>query len=170
MSLNERISQIIDYSQLSASEFADEIDVQRSNISHITSGRNKPSLDFLIKIKSRFPELQWDWLISGFGEMIKNKDEELIVEKPKPTSLPDLFSLINDENFGTTESEDKISNDIPREAKINVQSPKKEEIPDSQRLALFESSFEHQVTDSQENKVKKIVWFYENGKFESFEP
>ena len=50
MNLNERISEIINYSQLSASEFADEIEVQRSNISHITSGRNKPSLDFLMKI------------------------------------------------------------------------------------------------------------------------
>ena len=67
MNLNERISKVISYSELSSSEFADEIDVQRSNISHITSGRNKPSLDFLIKIKERFPELQWDWLITGQG-------------------------------------------------------------------------------------------------------
>jgi DNA-binding XRE family transcriptional regulator len=55
MSLNERISKVIEYSQLTSSEFADEIDVQRSSISHITSGRNKPSLEFIIKIKSRFP-------------------------------------------------------------------------------------------------------------------
>ena len=53
MNLNERISKVISYSELSSSEFADEIDVQRSNISHITSGRNKPSLDFLIKIKEK---------------------------------------------------------------------------------------------------------------------
>ena len=96
MNLNERISKIIDYSKLSASEFADEIEVQRSNISHIASGRNKPSLEFLIKIKNRFPEFQWDWLISGLGEMTKNRTEELVAEKPVPTSLPDLFSLIND--------------------------------------------------------------------------
>ncbi|RTZ46541.1 XRE family transcriptional regulator [Chryseobacterium arthrosphaerae] len=57
MSLNERISKVIEYSNLTPSEFADEIDVQRSSISHITSGRNKPSLEFIIKIKSRFPEL-----------------------------------------------------------------------------------------------------------------
>ncbi|KIA88640.1 helix-turn-helix domain-containing protein [Kaistella jeonii] len=170
MNLNERIKKIIEYSELSASEFADEIDVQRSNISHITSGRNKPSLDFIIKIKTRFPELQWDWLISGSGKMVKKNEEELIVEKPKPSSLPDLFSLINDENFGVTESEDKISNDIPRESKIREQSPKKEEISDSQRLDIPQPKLEAQVIENQEGKIKRIVWFYENGKFESFEP
>ena len=63
MNLNERIAKILEYSGYSASEFADAIEVQRSSVSHITSGRNKPSLDFLIKVKNRFPELQWDWLI-----------------------------------------------------------------------------------------------------------
>ena len=170
MNLNERITKIIDYSKFSASEFADEIDVQRSNISHITSGRNKPSLDFLVKIKSRFPELQWDWLISGLGEMVKNVDEELFVEKPKSTSLPDLFSLINDENFGVTESEDKVSKDIPRELEISTQSPEKEKISDSQRLEPSDIKMEPQVSTYQGLKIKRIVWFYENGKFESFEP
>ena len=170
MNLNERITKIIDYSKLSSSEFADEIDVQRSNISHIASGRNKPSLDFLIKIKNRFPELEWDWLISGLGEMTKSELKEAVVEKNNSTSLPDLFSLINDENFGITESEDRVSNNLSRESKIPHQSPEKEKINDSQRLAITESKIEPQVAENQEIKVKRIVWFYENGKFESFEP
>ena len=74
MDLKERISEVIAYSQFSLSEFADEIEVQRSSISHITSGRNKPSLDFLMKIISRFPELEWEWLIEGKVEMLKNAD------------------------------------------------------------------------------------------------
>ena len=170
MNLNERISKIIEYSKLSASEFADEIDVQRSNISHIASGRNKPSLDFLIKIKDRFPELQWDWLINGVGEMLKTQETEPIPEKVKTTSLPDLFSLIDDQNFGITESEDKILKDIPRESEIRDQSPEKEKISDSQRLAVPEKKNESQPIDNQKNKIKRIVLFYENGKFESFEP
>lgn len=129
MNLNERISKIIKYSELSLSEFADKIEVQRSNISHITSGRNKPSLDFLIKIKDRFPELQWDWLINGDGEMLKKIEPEIIQEKPKPTSLPDLFSLIDDDNFGMTESEDRVSKEKPREFKIPSQLPKKKKYP-----------------------------------------
>lgn len=170
MNLNERISKIIAYSELSASEFADEIDVQRSNISHIASGRNKPSLDFLIKIKERFPELQWDWLISGLGEMVKKEEAEPVIEKPKATSLPDLFSLIDDQNFGITESEDKILSDVPREFEISAPLPEKEKINDSQRLEIPEVNKETQNAVNHGSKIKRIVWFYDNGKFESFEP
>ena len=170
MNLNERISEIINYSQLSASEFADEIDVQRSNISHITSGRNKPSLDFLMKINERFPELEWDWLILGKGEMLKKDEQEPIVEKPPTTSIPDLFSLINDENFGITESEDKVLKENPREIDISVQTSEKENRADSQRLEIEDKKNLSQVIENQENKIKRIVFFYENGKFETFEP
>ena len=74
MDVKDRILSVISYAELTASEFADEIGVQRSSVSHITSGRNKPSLDFLVKIKDRFPELAWDWLITGQGEMRSNPD------------------------------------------------------------------------------------------------
>ena len=170
MNLNERISEIINYSQLSASEFADEIEVQRSNISHITSGRNKPSVDLLMKINERFPELEWDWLILGKGEMLKKDEQEPIVEKPPTTSIPDLFSLINDENFGITESEDKVSKENPREIDISVQTSEKENRADSQRLEIEDKKNLSQVIENQENKIKRIVFFYENGKFETFEP
>ena len=170
MNLNERISKIISYSELSSSEFADEIDVQRSNISHITSGRNKPSLDFLIKIKERFPELQWDWLIKGEGEMIKSVDDDIVPVKPKATPLPDLFSLIADENFGITEKEDKVSKTVYRESEISAQLPGQEKIMDSQRLENKQIQAEPQPAVNQENKIKRLVMFYENGKFESFEP
>lgn len=170
MNLNERISEIINYSQLSASEFADEIEVQRSNISHITSGRNKPSLDFLMKINERFPELQWDWLILGKGEMLKTEEKEPVAEKPQTTFIPDLFSLINDENFGITESEDKVSKEISREIDISVQIPEKENRADSQRLEIEDKKILSQSIENQINKIKRIVFFYENGKFETFEP
>ena len=75
MDLNSRVQKIINYSELSSSEFADEIGVQRSNISHVLYGRNKPSLDFLMKIKDRFPEIQWEWLIEGKGSMVFSEDE-----------------------------------------------------------------------------------------------
>lgn len=168
MNLNERVSQIIEYSKLTASEFADEIDVQRSNISHITSGRNKPSLDFLIKIKSRFPELQWDWIITGEGEMLKTIPKETPVSKP--TGVPDLFSIINDENFGYTESEDRVSKLAPSESVIPEQDTKRKDLGDSQRLAPAISEFESQTFEKEQVGIKRIVWFYENGKFESFEP
>lgn len=181
MNLNERISKIIEYSDLTSSEFADAVDVQRSSVSHITSGRNKPSLDFLIKVKEHFPELEWDWLIKGDGEMLKKPEEEhapeAVPEKTKPTSLPDLFSLIDDDNFGFTEKEDRVmkssfeeKTETPRESVKMIEDPAQEILNDSPQLDKNTAQKNPQVFETQGNKIKRIVLFYENGKFESFEP
>lgn len=181
MGLNERITKVIEYSRLTPSEFADEIDVQRSSISHITSGRNKPSLEFIIKIKSRFPEILWDWLVTGEGEMLKSDLQEIIKpssepiesteEKPKPTSLPDLFTMINkDADFGAEEDEIQPSKINLRESPEDEVIPIKKKITDSQRLEENIEKNPTQFTGNQNSKVKRIVIFYENGKFESFEP
>ena len=57
----------MDYYNESASSFAEKIGVQRSSISHILSGRNKPSLDFVLKVLSSFPEVELYWLLNGKG-------------------------------------------------------------------------------------------------------
>ncbi len=182
MSLNERISKVIDYSGLTPSEFADEIDVQRSSISHVTSGRNKPSLEFIIKIKSRFPEILWDWLVTGEGQMLKsdlpeidelseNAQEISYAEKAKPIPLPDLFTMMNDdEDFGADEDKTEPSKINTGESSIPPQSTVNEKITDSQRLENFNIPPTTQSTVNQGSAIKRIVIFYENGKFESFEP
>ena len=107
-------------------------------------------------------------------EMLKKPDNpvenKIIIEKPKPTSLPDLFSLINDEAFGITESEDQIKVEVPQESNISYQVPEKQKISDSQRLEIPNPELVAKPIDQQEVKIKKIVFFYENGKFETFEP
>lgn len=168
MSLNERIARVIEYSELSPSEFAELIEVQRSNISHITSGRNKPSLDFLIKIKEKFPELDWDWLINGTGTMLIEKPKES-PSKLNSTSLPDLFSLINDDNFGLDESPKKEKLTAPQ-SDIAGSLPMEDEISDSQQLEKASPVPVAQPVSEKVPKVKNIVIFYEDGTFESFTP
>lgn len=63
----KRLQEIIDFFGESASSFAEKIGVQRSSISHILSGRNKPSLDFILKILSMYPEVEMYWLLNGKG-------------------------------------------------------------------------------------------------------
>ncbi|MFT5847016.1 MAG: transcriptional regulator with XRE-family HTH domain [Psychroserpens sp.] len=63
----KRLKKVIDFYGESASSFAEKIDVQRSSISHILSGRNKPSLDFVLKVLSAFPEVELYWLMNGKG-------------------------------------------------------------------------------------------------------
>ncbi|WP_379963712.1 helix-turn-helix transcriptional regulator [Epilithonimonas sp. UC225_85] len=171
MEFNDRITKVIEYSELTPAEFAEEIGVQRSSISHIISGRNKPSLDFITKIKSAFPKFEWDWLINGEGEMlIQEKTAETIeektetVEKKKP-SLPDLFSLIDDENFGKEDSTDNsVKNDNVRESDISYPKSEKNILSNSQPL---EKTVQKQ--ESKTKNVKRIVFFYEDGTFETYE-
>jgi transcriptional regulator with XRE-family HTH domain len=68
-SLVERIEIILRSKNLSPSKLADEIGVQRSGISHIMSGRNKPSLDFILKVLDTYPDISAGWLLRGEGEM-----------------------------------------------------------------------------------------------------
>lgn len=63
--LIERLQLLIQENELTASSFADKIGVQRSSISHILSGRNKPSLDFLAKIEHNFDQVSFHWLLTG---------------------------------------------------------------------------------------------------------
>lgn len=65
MDLIERFRYIMKLKDLSASAFADEIGVQRSSVSHILSGRNKPSLEFIQKVISKYPKVDAAWLING---------------------------------------------------------------------------------------------------------
>ena len=63
----DRLERILSYYELSASAFADAIGVQRSSISHLLNGRNKPSLDFVLKVVQKYPEVNLYWLLNGKG-------------------------------------------------------------------------------------------------------
>jgi transcriptional regulator with XRE-family HTH domain len=71
---SNRIKKMMNHHQLSASVFADKIGVQRSSISHILSGRNKPSLDFVLKITTEFKDVDIYWLLNGVGSFPKKTE------------------------------------------------------------------------------------------------
>lgn len=75
----DRIKEVIEYAQMSTSTFADKINISRSSLTHIFSGRNQPSLDIAKKILSAFPEISTEWLIMGMGNML---------QEVKPTPAP----------------------------------------------------------------------------------
>ena len=58
-----RLEELMDNHQLSAAAFAEKIGVQRSSVSHILSKRNKPSLEFILKINAAFDSIGLDWLL-----------------------------------------------------------------------------------------------------------
>ena len=100
-----RLEIIMEKNQLSAAAFAERIGVQRSSVSHILSKRNKPSLDFILKINNSFNEVTLDWLLlEETSKSIKplaymdEKSENRLID-PKDESL---ISQNNDENFDSS--------------------------------------------------------------------
>ena len=98
--MKERILKLITHLGYTATKFADEMGVERSGISHILSGRNQPSYDFIVKILNILPDLDAEWLILGKGSMLKSKrtssNADLSADNlPPPDSLmqPDLFTV-----------------------------------------------------------------------------
>ncbi|MAV79565.1 MAG: hypothetical protein CBD31_03235 [Flavobacteriaceae bacterium TMED171] len=113
----KRIEEVRNNYQLSAAAFATKIGVQRSAMSHILSGRNKPSLEFLMKIYEAFDEVELQWLILGNPSSfpIKENSEffdssEALFEKPNTPSkdYPILDELIHPKEL-SIETEETVT-------------------------------------------------------------
>jgi len=140
--MKNRIVQLINSEGLTSSKFADTIGVQRSSISHILSGRNNPSLDFIQKILASFPRINSDWLISGSGEMYKSQDS------------PSLFSEPETEHF-PLENQSNQPPKLKRESALNTSKPEP---------MLEMNSF---VPGKQ---IEKVVVFYTDKTFKEYNP
>ena len=87
LDFTNRLKKILNYHQLTASLFADKIGVQLSSISHILSGRNKPSLDFILKVTNTFTDVDIYWLLNGKGEFPKEQGPTNKVFSPNESSI-----------------------------------------------------------------------------------
>jgi transcriptional regulator with XRE-family HTH domain len=100
--MKDRIILLIKAMNQTAAQFADEIGVQKSSISHIISGRNNASLDFIQKILFRYPEVNMDWLMFGKGPIFKSSesianvsiDQRLSAVSSHNSPPVDLFSEV----------------------------------------------------------------------------
>ncbi len=145
-----RIQKIMDFYGVSASSFADYMGVGRSSISHILSGRNKPSLDFVMKITEAYSDVDMQWLLYGKGSFPKSensiseiKEEKIEPVKSKPSSTPILEP-----------EEDLFSQPIEEVKKIE---------PDVVVNKKTTSTF------SSESDIDRIVIFYKDGTFNSYQ-
>ena len=97
MEIKERIALILKKHHLAPSAFADRIGANRSSISHILSGRNKPGLELLEKIIHHFPDVNAHWLITGVTNVnIKQgelESEALYYSKKETRKTTDLKEI-----------------------------------------------------------------------------
>ncbi|TRW25737.1 helix-turn-helix transcriptional regulator [Flavobacterium zepuense] len=137
----KRLEILLEYYGLSASLFADKVGVQRSGLSHLMSGRNKPSLDFVMKIVENFPEVDLYWLLADVGEFPKSDNPQHSIPQPAPAptsekvnEMPDLFSETKNDKI----TQPTIAN---------------------QPSQLFDNK-----------EIERIVVFYKNGSFKNYMP
>ncbi len=106
--MKERFEKIMEYAGVSPKRFAEILGIERSNVSHITSGRNNPSLVVVQKILKSFPTISAEWLLFGEGNMLKTNASGSV--PPSPTPAADLQ---NDTNVTTA----------PQQATVKVVAP-----------------------------------------------
>ncbi|MBO7323358.1 MAG: helix-turn-helix transcriptional regulator [Bacteroidales bacterium] len=114
--MNKRIQQFLEIENLSPSKLADMLGLQRSGISHILAGRNKPSYDFILKFLRTFPNINPDWLLMGKGKIYRNG--EIDQNSQNEENTPQL-SINFEENQEFYEESDEATEIKIIEKKIN---------------------------------------------------
>ncbi|MGM9721493.1 MAG: helix-turn-helix domain-containing protein [Candidatus Egerieousia sp.] len=102
--MNRRFQTILDLENLSPAQLADRLGVQRSGISHILSGRNKPSFELLQRVVQSFPEISAEWLITGNGKPLKEQNQAAASGAASSATSSATSSAANSRSSGTTPS------------------------------------------------------------------
>lgn len=107
MTIQERLQMVMKMHNLNASSFAERIGVQRSNVSHILSGRNNPSLDFIQKTLKAFPRVNGDWLVSG--RKVTHPSPSLdVIEHPETNEATRIQEGLKEEVNQSTALKNKV--------------------------------------------------------------
>lgn len=161
--MNNRLQQFLELENLTPARLADILGVQRSGLSHILSGRNKPGYDFIYKLLVKFPELSADWFLTGKGKPYKQRE---------PYPNPPVARV--------TETLPKPESDREQRDLFDTSGTQPENRP-----LLFEKednstvNFDFQPDENAENakalpsagkirKIKRVTIFYDDGSFEEF--
>ncbi len=150
MNFSERIEAVMRHYKLQAKEMADLCGVQRTAISHILSGRNRPSVGFLGQLSEAFPELNTRWLLHGKGAMftsVTNQEQES--SETSNSSVKPQQRDVNQEVFQQLKPVTNVETNV---TKSEVDTPPK---------------FEGAPSDKH---VIRVVLLYSDGTFSSYDP
>ncbi len=126
--MKDRIKEIMEYKQLTSSQFADAVEVPRAVISHVLSGRNNPSLEVVTKIVSSFPEININWMLLGEGEMLTTLANK-IVSKPTRSEVKAEEPPVIKNDSDKIDEHDKVQNKVtPKSDKLSGSDKEIEQI------------------------------------------
>ncbi|MDL2215234.1 helix-turn-helix domain-containing protein [Dysgonomonas sp. OttesenSCG-928-M03] len=156
--MRDRIKAIMDAEDMTPARFADTLDIGRAVVSHILTGRNNPSLEVIMRILSKIPEINSEWLLTGSGNMYKDDKSQYASEiKSSNSFIPDLFSQIPSENSvnpgnGASETEYR------KETIVN------HPLNDTQDIVNERIIYKETPT----KKIRQIIIYYTDSTFETF--
>lgn len=188
----DRINLIMRAKNITASQFADEISIQRSGMSHIMSGRNKPSLDFVMRVLNRYPEIDTNWLLFGKGEMYKSantlesvqnsgkenaSDVQPIENKVEPVANGgqiDMFSSEMSDFAPENTTSEVIENEVVEKVSVlqdieNQEYPKSTQLVESEtKISNLDGDKEKSIQNKETRKAVRYLVFYSDHTFEEF--
>jgi transcriptional regulator with XRE-family HTH domain len=149
--MNNRLVTLLKAEGLTNSKFASILGIQRSNITHIIDGRNKPSITFIEKLINKFPHVNIEWLITGTGEMYKQseisgpkteqKDERKTGQKTdrKKAVPPTLFpEIAAPQTENQSKDNQTVSQNVEQEIKETARVTKPEAITETKEEIKIE--------------------------------
>ncbi|WP_430612333.1 helix-turn-helix transcriptional regulator [Flavobacterium sp. JP2137] len=164
-----RLEFLLQHYEFTASTFADKIGVQRSSLSHLLSGRNKPSLDFIMKIYEAFPELNLYWLLKGEGDF--SAENSPVIQTGSPSLFSEVLPIAAPEP-----STDLSKQAVEKAVEAGVDSVVEKETATASTAPLVEEKFEDTPQALAIKKIRpikeieQIVIFYTDGTFSPYTP
>lgn len=173
-----RIEKLMQHEGMTSGQFAQEIGIQNSTLSHILNNRNNPSLDVMKKILNRFPLINSDWLILGQGPMFRQESHS---QMPTLFGFEDEINSLSDTSFEKSVDKSLRSFSANEKKSVDIQSEVNTGASDSkinESLAIKEKSIENSVvspefareqTFNAGKKVIKIILYYSDNTFQEFD-
>lgn len=158
MNERERLEFLMRCHNLTPSLFADKVGIQRASVSHILSGRNKISLDIVVKINRVFPDASFEWLINGTGAAPKGADAPK--EEPEQPMLFDTPAVAADAVAEEPKRVSVVQQKAQQQQKSVVAQPKQQ-----RRVANVRN-----IQPTNDRYIKEIRIFYSDGTYETLFP
>lgn len=161
--MKDRIKLIMEKEQLTPSAFADKLQLGRAVVSHILNGRNNPSLDVVTRILAKMTYINPDWLITGNGNMYKMEENE--------SRIPVNHQAMMSSNFHSSQNEPDLFAQIPTFSSSSLQNDEYRKEIIVEQIKTDDKAVENKQVISpktQERKVIKIIIYYSDNTFETF--
>ena len=173
MNERERIELLMKCYNLSPSQFADRTGIQRASVSHIISGRNKPSLEVMLKIYEAFPGLDMKWLMTGIGDAPTGQDSEPAAGVQQESLFAEQAAVPHVESsLFAAPAEPVLPTAIPEESKPRrAQQPVRERtVPEARPRRQQGTRLAQMAAMQPDKKIKEIRIYYSDGTYETLIP